>query len=60
VFETLVHGDIVVRTDGQPYSGGVLYQVEFDSPGEFAGALNAQVIPANQIHRQLGHDPDCQ
>jgi competence protein ComEC len=60
VFETLVDGDIVVRTDGQPYNGGVLYQVEFDSPGEFAGTLNAQVIPANQIHRQLGHDPHCQ
>jgi competence protein ComEC len=60
VFETHVDGDIIVRTDGAPYQGGVLYQVEFTSPGEFANQLHAQVIPADQIQRQRTDDRDCQ
>jgi hypothetical protein len=60
VFETLVDGDLTVRTDGEPYRGGVLYQVEFTSPGEFANKLGAQVIPADQIQRTRRDDPDCQ
>ncbi len=60
VFETLVDGDLAVRTDGEPYRGGVLYQVEFTSPGEFAEKLGAEVIPADQIQRTRSDDPNCQ
>ncbi len=60
VFETLVNGDIIVRTDGQPYNHGVLYQIAFDTPGEFAAKLNAHIVPADQIQRQRGNHPECQ
>ncbi|MBA3508486.1 MAG: MBL fold metallo-hydrolase [Thermoleophilaceae bacterium] len=60
VFETLVEGDIIVGTDGEPYRGGVLYRVEFTSPGEFAEGLDAEVIPADRIQRERSDDPDCQ
>jgi competence protein ComEC len=58
-FETLVDGDITVRTDGQPYLGGVLYQVELTSPGAFAQQLDAGVMRANQIQRTRTDDRDC-
>jgi competence protein ComEC len=58
-FETLVDGDIVVRADGQPYRGGVLYRVESRSPGEFAADLHAEVVPADQIRRQRSDDKEC-
>lgn len=60
VFETLVDGDIIIRTDGQPYRGGALYQIELTSPGDFATELHAEVIPANQIQRQRSDDTHCQ
>jgi competence protein ComEC len=60
VFETLIDGDITVRTDGEPYRGGVLYQVEFTTPPVFADELNAEVIAADQIPRTRTDDPDCQ
>lgn len=60
VFETVVNGDIIVRTDGQPYNGGSLYQIEFTSPGRFADQLHAHVIPPNQIQRQRTNDKHCQ
>lgn len=41
VFETQVDGDIILRTDGQPYGDGLLYQVEFEKPGRLAGPLGA-------------------
>ena len=44
VFETLVDGDIILRTDGKPYRGGLLYQVDFESPGRFAANLGAGVM----------------
>jgi competence protein ComEC len=59
VFETLVHGDIVVRTDGEAYGGGVLYQVEFTSPPQFALELGADVMAAEQIQRGRSDDPGC-
>jgi beta-lactamase superfamily II metal-dependent hydrolase len=58
-FETLVDGDIVVRTDGQLYREGVLYQLDFTSPGEFAGELGAEVMPGDEIQRQRSADNDC-
>jgi competence protein ComEC len=60
VFETLVDGDITVRTDGEPYRGGILYRVEFVSPAEFANELATKVMPADQIQRTRGNDPHCQ
>lgn len=59
VFETLVDGDIVIRTDGEPYLGGILYQVEREDPPRFATELDAVVIPANQILRGRSHDRHC-
>ena len=59
VFETLSDGDIIVRTDGNPYLGGVLYRVDFVMPGEFAQELGAEVVPADQIQRQRSDDQDC-
>jgi len=47
VFESLVDGDIIVHTDGEPYRGGVVYRVEFNSPGEFADEFHAEVMPAD-------------
>lgn len=60
VFETLVDGDITARTDGVPYRGGVLYQVEFTSPPEFADELDAEIVAADQIQRTRTDDLDCQ
>lgn len=59
VFETLVDGDIIVRTDGQPYRGGVLYRVDFDTPGEFADALDADVVDADDVVRTRTDDDRC-
>ena len=59
VFETLVDGDIIVRTDGQPYRGGVLYRVDFHTPGEFATRLHAEVVAAEKIRRTRTDDTRC-
>lgn len=59
VFETLVDGDIIVRTDGRPYRGGVLYSVEFSTPGEFATRLHADVVAADTIQRTRTDDVRC-
>jgi competence protein ComEC len=59
VFETLVDGDIVVRTDGEPYLGGILYEVELEDPPQFATELDVVVIPANRILRGRSHDRHC-
>ena len=50
VFETVVDGDIILRTDGTPYLGGLLYQVEFESPGRFAEELEAEVLPLEDVN----------
>jgi len=61
VFETLVDGDIVARTDGVPYRGGNLYNVELVAPEFAADAdLGVTVIPAAQIQRGRSDDPHCQ
>ena len=44
VFETLVDGDIILRTDGGEYRGGILYEVGFETPGRFAGALEESTM----------------
>lgn len=45
IFETVIDGDIILRTDGQPFSDGVLYQVELVAPGLFEAALGATTLP---------------
>ena len=51
VFETRVDGDIIVRTDGGVYGNGLLYQIEFETPGRFAGDLGATVVPLNDVNK---------
>jgi len=62
VFETLVDGDIVVRTDGRGYGDGMLYEVEFDPPGRFAGDLGAPVRPLSVVNqsRTSTNDTQCE
>jgi len=60
IFETLVDGDIILRTDGAEYRGGVLYEVAFETPGRFAEALGAEVKELKDVHRSIGHDKHCE
>lgn len=64
VFETLVNGDIILRTDGGKLGDGILYQVEFESPGRFAAQadLGAGIVPLSQVNKQrtTSRKPDCQ
>src|SRR5438876_10726220 len=61
VFETSVDGDIILRTDGQPIGSGILYQVEFESPGRFAGNLGVtmQSLTEANKQRQVANEPAC-
>lgn len=62
IFETLVDGDIVVRTDGNPYGGGILYQVEFESPGRFVEGLGAEIMSLKDVDSQRtasDNNPEC-
>ena len=62
VFETLVDGDIVLQTDGNPYRGGLLYQAEFESPGRFVEGLGAEVMLLEDVDRQRttsDNYPEC-
>lgn len=46
VFETAVHGDIILRTDGKRYGSGVLFEVDFTKKARlFAADLGAGVAP---------------
>ena len=62
VLETVVDGDIVIKTDGGEYGGGILYDIEFDSPGQFAAALGVsgtmQLATLNN-ERTSSPNPDC-
>ncbi len=62
VFETVVDGDIILRTDGRPYGGGVLYEAEFDSPGRFAGELGGEILSLQAVNltRTQGQYPECE
>ncbi len=66
VFETVVDGDIVVRTDGVPYRDGVLYEVlvdenPIDNPGMYAQDLDAEVLTMAVVdaERTTSHHPAC-
>ena len=64
VFETHVDGDIILRTDGGKYGDGILYQVDFRRPGEFATTLGATVASLSKVNkaRQTSkkHKKKCQ
>jgi competence protein ComEC len=59
IYETILDGDIVLRTDGQAYGNGTLYDVSFETPGRFTQALGAGVVLPADIHRSVGHDAAC-
>ena len=62
IFETLVDGDIILRTDGKPYGNGILYQVEFESPGLFASDLGATTRPLSYVDGRRSSSnkyPEC-
>lgn len=54
IYETVIDGDIIVRTDGEGFGGGVLYQVELVAPGLFEGVLNAGTLPRSVVDDQRG------
>ncbi len=62
VFETLVDGDIILRTDGRPHRRGLLYQVDFESPGRFAGEVGGEILSLAAVDatRETGNYPDCE
>ena len=62
IYETVVDGDIILRTDGGEYRGGVLYQVECERPGRFAVDLEADhLLSLDEVDakRAATNDPDC-
>ncbi len=61
VFETHVDGDIVILTDGLTFGEGILYDVEFESPGRFAADLGASVLPLSSVNqsRTTSPSPGC-
>jgi len=59
VYETLVDGDIILRTDGREYRGGVLYDVAFETPGRFAQELGATTKALDDVERSATNDPKC-
>ncbi len=61
VFETIIDGDIILRTDGRPYIGGLLYQVGFNPPGQFANDLGAELKSVDDVdsERTSGDYPAC-
>ncbi len=61
VYETLVDGDIIIRTDGQTFEDGILYEATFNDPGQFAPALGETTIDLNVVDsdRGQGNHPDC-
>src|SRR6266508_1134929 len=62
IFETLIDGDIILRTDGEAFGGGVLYQVELVAPGLFEAALGAVTLPRATVDAQRtvsANHPDC-
>jgi competence protein ComEC len=54
ILETVTAGDIILRTDGRKYLKGVLYQVDFDEPGQFVEALRVSSTPAEKTRKPGG------
>lgn len=61
VYETLVDGDIILRTDGRAYNDGFLYEATFNDPGAFAPALGEAIrtLAAVNGDRTSRNYPDC-
>ena len=62
ILETVIDGDIVLRTDGEVFGGGLLYQVELVAPGLFETALGAGTLPRATVDAQRtvsAHHPEC-
>ncbi len=61
VFETVIDGDITVRTDGGTFGNGVLYEVEFLAPGLFEVDIGAKRVTLAELNpqRDTANEPDC-
>ncbi len=62
IYETVIDGDIILRTDGQAFGGGVLYQVELVAPGLFEAALGATTLLRATVDALRGfglNNPQC-
>lgn len=62
IYETVIDGDIILRTDGEAYSGGVLYQVEVVAPGLFEAALGATTLSRAAVNAKRSSSanyPEC-
>ncbi len=51
IYETLLAGDIILRTDGGEYREGVLYDIDFDKPGVFVNALRVSLTAAKKTDK---------
>ena len=60
-YETLVDGDIILRTDGRAFNNGMLYEATFNDPGEFAPTLHEQTktLAAVNSTRTSKNHSDC-
>ena len=58
IYETVIDGDIILRTDGQAFGGGVLYQVELVAPGMFEAALGASTLPRATVDAARSTGPN--
>lgn len=52
VFETLIKGDIVVKTDGTKRGKGILYSIEFKKSGQFAKDMGAEIMSFTTVNRK--------
>ena len=60
VLETLVDGDIIIRTDGQTRNGGVLYHVDRKRPGQFGNLLGADISLLRNVKRGMSEHKNCE
>lgn len=60
VLETLVDGDIIIRTDGSSVGGRVLYHVDRKHHGEFAKILGIKTIPLRNVRRGKSKHTNCE
>jgi competence protein ComEC len=62
ILETVIDGDIILRTDGEAFGNGVLYQVELVAPGLFQDALGAKTLPRADVDAARtisANHPEC-
>lgn len=56
VFETVIDGDITLRTDGDSFGSGVLYEAEFTRPGLFEAEIGATTVSLAVLNKQRNED----